>query len=691
MAITQHQTRCPACNKIAIEVSRKTLGANIFLRLECGHSITRKALATATVAPVAPVVETTPKAHVDAMPVETPLAESVKPPKDTMIPRLVTPRMVEKVASSDYHEKRQRRARSAEAISIGHSVFIMHYAKPNTALALSLGHDFWVRNFPRYERPLTLQERLARAEQKEIDAIQLISTDGRKLFPYQQQTVRFMEKADMSGLILHEQGLGKTIIACSLIKRHPELYPVLVVVPSGVRIQWFAEVFRWSGLLCQVIEGSKDKPEKGMEVVLVSIDTLRLLRPDGHVITEDEINRAEARGGTAVAKLYDKYKAKWTDEICAEFKLIIVDESHKIKNPGAARTQALRKIADARKKTFGYEHACRIICMSGTNIEKHAGEFFVTLNLVRHEMFPVQTTFEMQHVATDEYGKKYGLKYPDRFRALTKDFIIRFRREDVLPDLPKIFRQFRLAEIEGDLLDQYIKVVKDFQKRKEEAEDGDRPFIPSDILGYMAKMRHITGLAKVDEAIDYLEEFLLSNDRKIVVFLHHKMTAAALMDKLLNLCKYGTSMPEEGDLPINVYNPPLQMHSGQTMEQRDQVLQEFKKDGNRILVASTAIAGTGLNMQFCSDCMIMEREWNPSTEEQAEGRFPRPGSTASKINVIYLIAAGTIDDFLTEIVETKRRAVTQTLDGKEVTWNQDSLIGELSDALMKKGLRRWKL
>jgi hypothetical protein len=57
----------------------------------------------------------------------------------------------------------------------------------------------------------------------------------------------------------------------------------------------------------------------------------------------------------------------------------------------------------------------------------------------------------------------------------------------------------------------------------------------------------------------------------------------------------------------------------------------------------------------------------------------------------YLIAAGTIDDFLTDIVEEKRRNVNQTLDGKEVDWDTNSLQSALADALMSKGLRKWKL
>lgn len=527
----------------------------------------------------------------------------------------------------------------------------------------TLGSEIWIT----LECGHTLMHDALQTEKE----LEIVSSDGRMLFPFQKHTVEFMEAADCNGMILHEQGLGKTVIACALLKRNwKDLTPCLIVVKSGLRAQWFAELFRWTGQAAQVITSSKELPYFDFfDIILVSIDTLRLLRPDIKVISDWDIVKAEANG----RKLEKNRPIRWTDDICARFKSVIVDESQKIKNPGASRTQALRKIVSAANNG----QKARVIPMSGTNIEKHAGEFFVTLNLCRPELFPHQSTYQIQHCEINPLsGRIMGLKNPERFRELTKDFIIRYKREEVLPDLPKVFRQFRLAEMEGGELEAYIKIVKEFQ---EAMEDPERPMIPTDILGFLAKMRHITGIAKVNAALEFVEEFLLESERKLVIFLHHQMAGAILMKKLELLCKEGA------------FAPPLQLHSALNMEQRSATVEEFKEPESRLLVASTMVAGEGLNMQFCSDCLIMERQWNPSTEEQAEGRFPRPGSTADKINAHYLIAAGTIDDFLTDIVESKRRNITQTLDGKEIEWDERSLVMELAKVIQTKGLKKWKL
>jgi SNF2 family DNA or RNA helicase len=415
----------------------------------------------------------------------------------------------------------------------------------------------------------------------------------------------------------------------------------------------------------------------------VSIDTLRLLRPEQ--LSEYELARNPRK---------KQKKIVWTDEICAKFKHIAVDESQKIKNDQSSRTKALRTIA----KLANDGKKARVICYSGTNIEKHSGEFFVTLNLVRPEIFPIKAQYLMQHCRVDMNGKIGGLRNATRFRELTKDFIIRYKREEVLPDLPKVFRQFHLADLQGDELQAYIRIVKAFKK---DSEDPKVNMSQTDILGYLTRMRHITGIAKVDAAVDFIGEFLEESDRKIVIFLHHIEAGAILnakLNALIDEMNAGTADGEKGQPRTgeDVINPVLYLAGGLKMGEGSAIIEEFRKPGNRILIASTLAAGEGYNMQFCSDCLFMERQWNPSAEEQCEGRFPRPRPedpwpVGFKINAHYLIAAGTIDDFLTDIVEVKRANVANTLDGEEILWDEKSLHAQLAAALREKGLLKWGL
>jgi SNF2 family DNA or RNA helicase len=196
-------------------------------------------------------------------------------------------------------------------------------------------------------------------------------------------------------------------------------------------------------------------------------------------------------------------------------------------------------------------------------------------------------------------------------------------------------------------------------------------------------MRQLVGYALIDPTVEMVEQFLLEHlddGRKISIGVHHKNVANILIMKLREVCKNAG------------FNPPLQFESALSAEQRNSVIEQFRDDLNsRVCVLSTQSGGEGLNLQFCQDAILMERQWNPANEEQFEGRFSRIGSTASYIRMVYPTALGTINEFFAELVERKRGFMSNTLDGKPVEWNENSLMKELAQVLMTKGLKKFSL
>lgn len=528
------------------------------------------------------------------------------------------------------------------------------------------------------------------------------SSDGKKAYPYQFRSCEFFERANLNGICAHEMGVGKMVITCMIVKRNiGTVKRTLFVCKSGLRYQAFLEFVRWTGMIPQIIESSNEIPYFDyFPVVIISYDTLRLVRPDITMEWEglnEAREKAEANGQRIRGDRKLKgSKVKWTDEICSQFDLIVMDECQMIKNPDASRTRAIKKIASAWNRVPGSKQP-RIMGLSGTPIKNDASEYATILHMVNPTMFPSETGFIARDCWPIGTSNRYRLRNPDQFHEKTKDFILRYTRAEVLPELPPINRMFYHAELEGDALESYKKVVAEFQEFMEDLEDISMKDI-TNILGFFARMRRITGAAKVPSAVEFLEEFLLSCERKIVIFIHHKDTGNMLYTALAKLCEDG-AMEE-----------PLMLTSTLSMQQRQEVIDQFKgvtleqvegEDGklkyvekptgknHRILIASTLAAGEGLNLQFASDCIIMERQWNPANEEQAEARFPRPGQVADKINATYMIAAGSIDDFLTELVERKRSIVYSTLDNVQTNWDESSLIVDLARTLQTKGLKKW--
>lgn len=526
----------------------------------------------------------------------------------------------------------------------------------------------------------------------EAEEVEVVSKDGKRPYPYQIKSAKFFEDADLSGICAHEMGVGKTVVEQLLLLRNWERLTqnggkILIVCKSGLRYQWFLETIRWTGKIPQIIDGSRDLPQLDFfDIFIVSFDTLRLLRPDTD--REYEMWQAAGFGGTEDTTFVGKNGKKkkipkivWSDELCAQFSHICIDECQMMKNPDASRTRALKKISSAWQR-MGKSVPPSIMGLSGTPIKNDASEYATILHMVRPEMFPSEMGFIAHHCRPIGSGNRFALRDPERFHEMTKDFILRYTRDEVLPELPKIFRQFRYIDLEGGDLEAYKRAVKDFQDTFDDIEDISAKEM-TNILGMFARMRRITGVAKVQGIQDTVEEFLLDNNRKIVLFVHHKDVGTMLYSSLSKLCQDGA------------FCEPLMLTSELNMMQRQEIVEKFRGgDGlpnHRILIASTLAAGEGLNLQFCSDCIICERQWNPANEEQAEARFPRPGSLADKVNVIYAIAAGTIDDFLTELVERKRSIVGNTLDGTNVAWDESSLMMELANILRVKGLKKWQV
>lgn len=474
----------------------------------------------------------------------------------------------------------------------------------------------------------------------------IVFSDGCKPRPYQIDAVKFAEESNVRCIIADEQGLGKTIEALSLLRLHPEkLLPAVIVCPSTVKLQWMFEIHRICNTdtkkyLVQVIQSGKELAMPGFDIYVVTYDMLK----------KDDLFRMLPEGTV---------------------KTIIIDECQRVKNHLSDRAKAVQRVA---------KKSPHIISMSGTPIKNNAGEYFTVLNLTKPTLFPHYQRYIDNYcdAYSNGWGSKIGgLKNVEQFHEDTKDIIIRRTKVDVLPDLPSIARQFHHVELDRKLNKAYAAAL---QELDDMLYGDENEFSKSTaIIAIMGRLRHITGVSKVSECVDFTTEFLLSTDRKMVIFAHHQDVMEMLESRLNQWC-------DEGG-----FGKVCKLHSGLDGNARQNLVETFKNDSSRrIMVASTLAAGEGLNLQFCSDAILLERQWNPANESQVEGRFHRFGQL-NNVSVTYMLASGTIDEFFTQLVEEKRAIISAALDNKEIVWNQQSLMKELSEILVTRGRKSWSI
>jgi SNF2 family DNA or RNA helicase len=475
--------------------------------------------------------------------------------------------------------------------------------------------------------------------------------NAKRLYPYQIESCKFLEKANGRAGIFHEMGLGKTVIGLGWLKYHPEALPCLAIVKSGIKYQWSKEIVRILGFshMAQVITSSKDALLPGIKIYIISYDML--------------VPKVRTRNGKTIVSGFDINKFKM-----AGIKTVILDECQAIKNPDSTRTQMVRRIV---------RDIPHIIPLSGTPWKNRGSEFFPVLNMLDPIRFGTYAGFLnrwVEYYWDGAHQKMGGIANPTKFKEFTKDILIRNERAEVMKELPTISRNATYCDMDETTSKAYSNEVNDFVKFWNNAviggeEDGFET--SQGILARLTRMRHLTGLAKIPNTVEFAKEFLEDTDRKLVIFVHHKDVHQIILDQLKQFCI-------ENKIAL-----PLSLTADLTSEARFDVQEKFNSPNYRIMVASTIASGEGLNLQTCSDCIMHERQWNPANEEQAEGRFIRIGQKANAVIATYMLAGGSIDDHFHQLVERKRASFHAAMNnGTSAVWQNVNLVKELAQAIV---------
>jgi len=460
--------------------------------------------------------------------------------------------------------------------------------------------------------------------------------DAKRPYPFQIIGAKFLEKQNGRAAIFDEMGLGKTLQPLFYLKFHPELFPLLVIGKKSLLYQWMKELVRVLGpaYFPQIISSGKAGVMPGLKCYVTSYDLLRRF----------DTAKIHALG----------------------IKTVILDECQQIKNPDATRTQEVRKVC---------REIPHLIPLSGTPWKNRGSEFFTVLNMLDPQKFWSYQSFVNKWVDSYWDGAKYkegGIRNIPAFKEYIKDLAIRRERVEVMPELPRINRMRLHTKIEDHASDAYeqeaLEFVKMFNRQVLEGTESDGSNQMKQVA-QLQKMRHILGVAKIPQTMEFVEEFLEETDRKLVIFVHHQDVGQILYQQCKDLKQ------------VEV----MQLTASLNASERFDTAEKFNSLKRCILIASTLAAGEGLNLQTGCDCVLHERQWNPMNEEQAEGRFSRIGSIANSINATYIHAdqRGSVDIHLDKIVEQKRHQFHAAMNNSEApVWHEQSLMKELAQSIV---------
>ncbi|XP_072436172.1 SWI/SNF-related matrix-associated actin-dependent regulator of chromatin subfamily A-like protein 1 isoform X1 [Chiloscyllium punctatum] len=471
--------------------------------------------------------------------------------------------------------------------------------------ALSKISDVQIEPFPRGVLEIFLpQFEKTSLEPVEVPEADLSAVDPKlvhSLMPFQRDGVNFAVSRGGRLLLADDMGLGKTLQAICIATVYRNEWPVLVITPSSVRFTWAQAFSQWLPSL----------DTKAIDVILTGKDRLSSSRVS--IISYD-----------LLAKLRNQLMEK-------HFQVIIVDESHFLKNMKTARCKAAHPLLQAAK---------RLLLLSGTPAMSRPAELYSQIAVLQPKLFPNFHDFGVRYCAAKRlpWGWDYsGSSNLVELRLLLlESLMIRRLKSDVLSQLPAKRRKVVLVQPEGvsakarAALEAAAKeMTKDHKTKREKKE--------ALLLFY-----NRTAEAKVRSIVEYVKDLLESGREKFLVFGHHQLVLDALCETL-------------GEKKVKF----IRIDGSTSSSDRQSLCDQFQFSEQRcVAVLSITAANMGLTLSSADLVIIAELFWNPGILFQAEDRVHRIGQS-NCVDIHYLVARGTADDYLWPIIQEKVKVLGQ--------------------------------
>lgn len=432
--------------------------------------------------------------------------------------------------------------------------------------------------------------------------------DAPGLFPYQRAGVYYILR-NKAVYLADQMGLGKSLQALTACIAANAL-PLLIICPKTLIGNWVGEIDKWY-------------PGK----YRIKTITEKLIGPDNTDI------------------LVANYDMVWRHiEVVSllQWRGVIVDEAHNIKDPRTHRSQAVVKLLQAAEYR---------ILLSGTPVVNgRPAELLAPLTAlgVLHH-FGGKQHF-LRHYCNahrgpfgfDINGSANEQELAVRLRAVC---MVRREKDQVNLQLPALLHQKVPVTITNRTTydhaeDQLIEYFQEKIFRELSAAGVASAEIEEEIRRKVLAAESAPGLVKIAELrqlaahgkIQFLKEFLdefIETNTPLVVFIHHRKLQESFME---------------------LYPPAPHIWAG---EDAQLPLQRHQAGEFPILGLSLQACKEGLNIPWCSHVAFLELPWTPSAVAQAYSRCHRIGSVATCVNVYYLLGIDTIDETIYNVIDQK--------------------------------------
>lgn len=450
-------------------------------------------------------------------------------------------------------------------------------------------------------------------------------------YPYQQQGIRFgLDKRRL--LIGDEPGLGKTLQSIGIVDT-AGAYPALVICPSSLKINWQREFEKFTDKKAIVLDNASRTAwpyflQMGMfHVAIVNYESLRK-----YFVWDT--------GG----KDFRLKDVVFNDAIKV-FRSVIIDESHRVKDPSAQQTIFTRGIVEGKEWR---------ILLSGTPIVNRAEDLVAQLSIMgRLSEFGGRAKF------LADYGEDENLQ--ELSRQLYQRCMIRREKAKVLTQLPDKTRTDLYVEISNR--EEYELAAEDlaeYLRQYKECSDWEiRRKMRMEALVKFMTLRSLSAKGKVKQAIDFVRVFLASG-KPLILF-------CSLHEIVDELCK--------------AFPDAVRVTGRDNATSKQQAVDSFQNGYSQLIVCSIKAAGVGLTLTASSNVAFVEFPWTYADCCQCEDRAHRIGQK-DNVTCYYLIGRHTIDRALYDIIHKKKSIANQIMAADDDIPTDEMYFNELASMIL---------
>ncbi len=464
-----------------------------------------------------------------------------------------------------------------------------------------------------------LLNHLRHPDQLDFPLPEELQTELRSYQKYGYQWMKTLAFYGFGGILADEMGLGKTVQSIAFILSVlPEIRetgePVLIVAPSSLIYNWRNELARFApGLRITLADGSSKERAFHLHELAESKNDSSTV-PADIIITSYPLLRRDGL----------KYAGQ-------SFHTLILDEAQMFKNDYTQTAKAVRGLAA--------KHA---FALTGTPIENRLDELWSIFRAVFPGLFPDK----------EQFGQLTRAEIAKRSRP----FLLRRLKSDVLKELPEKIESVQTSQLLPEQKKVYAAYLAKLRQDTLKHLDSDNfGKLRIRLLAGITRLRQICchpalfvegyqgDSAKFRQLLELLDE-CRSAGKRVLIF--------SQFTSMLKLIGKELAYLEQPYFYLDGETPPAE---------RVELCSRFNNGENDLFLLSLKAGGTGLNLTGADTVILYDLWWNPAVEQQAADRAHRIGQR-KVVQIIRMVAEGTIEDKMMELQERKRNLIDEVIE-----------------------------